>query len=286
MKVWFITGCSSGIGKGAAKAVLERGDIAVVTARNAAKLEEFVKKYPDRAYALSMDVSREDEINAAVDKVMEKYGHIDYLLNIAGYGYRAAVEEGDEKQVEQLFKTNFFGPVALMKKVLPSMRKAHSGGIVCVSSIAGARPGMASGYYSASKSALEMVTEALAHETAPLGIKVMIVEPGAFRTNFYDALAGTSHVISDYEPMISKRRKENLVLKHDELGDPDKGGRLIVDTILKDERPLRLLLGPDAVKVVQKTYKEKYDEAEKWKNLSAQTSYASGGKSADVKGTN
>lgn len=184
MKTWLITGCSSGIGRGIAKAVLKKGDNAVVTARDTSKIADLVDQYPNTALGVALDITKKESISAAVKQAQERFGTIDVLINNAGYGYRSSVEEGDIDDVNLLFNTNFFGPIELIKEVLPQMRANKNGAIVNVSSIAAVRSGVGSGYYAASKAALELMTDGLAKELKPLGIKVMIAQPGSFRTNF------------------------------------------------------------------------------------------------------
>ena len=179
MQTWLITGCSSGLGRGFAKAVLKSGDQVIVTARRVETLKDLVDAYPEQALALSLDVTKEEDIKNAVEKGLERFGTIDVLINNAGYGYRAAVEEGVPKEVDQLFQTNLFGSIALIKAVLPIMRKNHRGTIANVSSIAALGAALGSGYYAATKSALESISEALYGETKDLGFHVMIIEPGA-----------------------------------------------------------------------------------------------------------
>ena len=159
MQTWLITGCSSGLGRGFAKAVLKSGDQVIVTARRVETLKDLVDAYPEQALALSLDVTKEEDIKNAVEKGLERFGTIDVLINNAGYGYRAAVEEGVPKEVDQLFQTNLFGPIALIKAVLPIMRKNHRGTIANVSSIAALGAALGSGYYAATKSALESISE-------------------------------------------------------------------------------------------------------------------------------
>jgi NAD(P)-dependent dehydrogenase (short-subunit alcohol dehydrogenase family) len=184
------------------------------------------------------------------------------------------LEEGDEGDVNLLFSTNFFGPIALIKAVLPQMRARRSGAIINISSIAAMRSAIGSCYYAASKSALELLTDGLLKELAPLGIKVMIVEPGAFRTNFYDtSLKGTNNKIDDYAETVWKTRKENIVNQHNQPGDPDKGGRIIVETIERDDCPKRLLLGSDAVRIVSEELADRIAEIETWKELSVKSDY-------------
>lgn len=212
MKTWLITGCSSGIGKGIAKAVLESGDQAIVTARNKDKVTDIVEAYPETALAVSLDVCSQDSIKNAVKEAYDKFGTIDVLVNNAGYGYRSAVEEGEIEAVQTLYQTNLFGPIELIKAVLPKMREQKSGYILNVTSIAAARSAVGSGYYASSKAALELLTNGLMKELAPLGIKAMVVQPGAFRTRFYDgeSLQGTKAQIGDYEAVVGNQDQVTL----------------------------------------------------------------------------
>lgn len=275
MKTWLITGCSSGIGKGLAKAVLKSGDQAVVTARNKEKVMDLVEQYPDRAIAVSLDVCDQQSIDNAVQAACERFSTIDVLVNNAGYGYRSAIEEGEIEEVEKLYQTNLFGPIALMKAVLPIMREQHYGYILNVTSIAAARSAVGSGYYASSKAALELLTNGLMKEVAPLGIKVMVVQPGAFRTRFYDdaSLQGTKAPIADYEKTVGKTRPGNFKNDHMQAGDPDKAGEVIVDVVNKGDLPKILTLGKDAVTAVKATLEAKIAELDKWANVSAQCDY-------------
>mgnify|MGYP002661432190 FL=1 len=274
MTTWLITGCSSGIGRGIAKAVLKHGDNAVVTARNISTVTDIVENYPDTAIAVPLDITNKESIAGAVKAAADNFGGVDILVNNAGYGYRSSVEEGEEESVNLLFNTNFFGPIELIKQVLPYMRAQKNGAILNVSSIAAARSGVGSGYYASSKAALELMTDGLMNEVAPLGIKVMTVEPGAFRTKFYDtSLKGTQKQIEDYADTAWKTRKENIVDNQDQPGDPDKAGEVIYETIQKENIPKRLLLGSDAVRIVSAEMKERLQEIEDWSAVSAQTDY-------------
>ena len=274
MTTWLITGCSSGIGRGIAKAVLKHGDNAVVTARNISTVTDIVENYPDTAIAVPLDITNKESIAGAVKAAADNFGGVDILVNNAGYGYRSSVEEGEEESVNLLFNTNFFGPIELIKQVLPYMRAQKNGAILNVSSIAAARSGVGSGYYASSKAALELMTDGLMKEVAPLGIKVMTVEPGAFRTKFYDtSLKGTQKQIEDYADTAWKTRKENIVDNQDQPGDPDKAGEVIYETIQKENIPNRLLLGSDAVRIVSAEMKERLQEIEDWSAISTQTDY-------------
>lgn len=274
MKTWFITGSSSGIGEGIAKAVLKKGDNAVVMARDTGKLNTIVQQYPGTALAVPLELTDKASIRAAVQAANERFGTIDVLVNNAGHGYRAAVEEGEDESIAEVFGTNLFGPVELIKAVLPQMRRNRKGAVINLSSIAAVGSGVGSGYYAATKAALELISDALYQEVSPLGIKVMVVEPGAFRTRFFDdSLKGTQIRIDDYANTAGKTRKENIVNRHDQPGDPDKGGRIIVETIERDDYPRTLLLGSSAVAFVQGKLQEKLEEIERWNSVSMQSDY-------------
>lgn len=275
MKTWLITGCSSGIGKGIARAVLKSGDQAIVTARNKDKVKDIVDQYPDRALAVSLDVCDQESIQNAVKESYEKFGTIDVLVNNAGYGYRSAVEEGEIEAVQKLYQTNLFGPIELIKAVLPKMREQKSGYILNVTSIAAARSAIGSGYYASSKAALELLTNGLMKELSPLGIKAMVVQPGAFRTRFYDgeSLQGTQTAIQDYEAIVGKTRPGNFENKHQQAGNPDKAGEIIVKVVNGDHLPEILTLGKDAVTAVKSTLEAKIAELDQWADISAECDY-------------
>lgn len=275
MKTWLITGCSSGIGAGIARAVLAHGDNAVITARKPETLTALTENYPETSLAVKLDITCAGDIRAAVQSAKEKFDRIDVLVNNAGYGYRAAVEEGEADQVDLLFQTNVFGPVELIKAVLPSMRAQKSGIILNVSSIAAARSGMGSGYYAGSKAALELITDGLMKEAAPLGIQAAIVEPGSFRTHFYDtSLKGSAVKIDDYNETSGKNRKENVVNRGNQPGDPEKAGQVLVEVVEGGTLPKRLLLGSDAVKVVRLEMEDRLREIGEWESVSKKTDFA------------
>jgi NAD(P)-dependent dehydrogenase (short-subunit alcohol dehydrogenase family) len=274
MKTWLITGCSSGLGHGLAKAVLKKGDQAVITARNAETLADLVKEYPDSALAVNLDVTKPEQVKAAVEQSLERFGQIDVLVNNAGYGYRSSVEEGEPEGVNLLFQTNFFGPIEMIKAVLPQMRERKSGTIVNVSSIAAVRSAVGSGYYASSKAALELMSDGLARELEPLGIHTIIVEPGAFRTKFYStSLKGTGKKIDDYAETAGKNRVENVVDRQNQPGDPNKGAKVIIAAVEKENPPKRLLLGSDAVRIVTQELTRRLEEIETWKELSVQSDF-------------
>lgn len=274
MKTWLITGCSTGLGRSLAKAVLQKGDNVVVTARDTKKLEEFEKEFPRTALIVRLDVTDLPSVTEAVRVAKERFGGIDVLVNNAGYGYRAAVEEGNPEDTNRLFATNFWGPVNLIKAVLPDMRARKSGAVINVSSIAALRAAPGSGYYAASKRALEGMTEGLYLETAPLGIKVMIVEPGAFRTDFAGrSLTQSKTAIADYAGTAGTRRIENDKTHGAQPGDPDKGARLIIEAIEAEDAPLRLLLGSDAVRAADTVLESHKSEYDKWREFSRRSDF-------------
>lgn len=275
MKTWFITGCSEGgIGAGIAEAVLKRGYRAVVTARNIEKVSNIVKNYPDTALVLQLDVTNKESIKDAINTAVDKFGTIDVLVNNAGYAYRSSIEEAEEEGLNLMYQTNLFGPICLIQEVLPIMRKKKSGAIINISSIAAVRTGAASGFYASSKAALELMSEGLAAEVKPLGIKVMIVEPGSFRTHFYDtSLKGSKMTIDAYKNTAWTRSVENTVNKQNQPGDPNKVGNVIIETIEKENYPQRLLLGSDAVKIVKSTFEQRLNEISLWEDESIKTDY-------------
>src|SRR3954447_21075029 len=184
MATWLITGCSTGLGRALAQAVLAHGHNAVVTARNVTTLQELASAFPDTALALPLDVTDRAQISKVVQQARTRFGSIDVLVNNAGYGYRAAVEEADDTDIRQLFDTNVFGAVDMIKAVLPGMRANRAGSILNISSIGARICPAGSGYYSATKAALEGLSGSLHKELQPLGINVTVIEPGAFRTDF------------------------------------------------------------------------------------------------------
>ena len=274
-KTWIITGCSAGgIGEGIARAVLQSGDNAVVTARSAGKLAGIVADYPDTALAVELDVSDQASVDACYDAAVSRFGQVDVLVNNAGYCYRSSVEEADPAGVMAMFDANFFGAVQMIKAVLPAMRERHAGAIVNVSSIGAVRTGAASGYYAATKAALELMTEGLAAEVTPLGIKCMIVEPGAFRTHFYDtSLKGSDNVVSDYADTAHKRSVSQSVNSRQQPGDPLKAGLPIIRALEADDTPLRLYLGSDALAAVRGALGARLAELDKWAELSKTTDF-------------
>jgi NAD(P)-dependent dehydrogenase (short-subunit alcohol dehydrogenase family) len=269
---WLITGCSTGLGRALAEAVLAAGQNAVVTARDAGKVADLATNISDRVLPLALDVTDSTQVTDAVSQAEEKFGHIDVLVNNAGYGYRAAVEEGDESDIRQLFETQFFGAVAMIKAVLPGMRARRSGAIVNISTIGVQIMPAGSGYYAASKAALEAMSGALHGELKPLGISVTVIEPGGFRTDFAGrSLTQSSTVIDDYAETAGKRRKEHDTAHGTQPGDPAKAAKAIIAAVESDEPPAFLLLGNDALNTYRRINEAKLDTINKWEHLSTST---------------
>lgn len=274
MSTWLITGCSTGLGRALATAVLEAGHDAVVTARDPQVLAELGDSFPETAAVVPLDVRDHDQVVEAVEVAKDRFGGIDVLVNNAGYGYRSALEEGDPAEVEQLFATNFFGAVDVMKQVLPGMRERGAGTIVNVSSIAGRTSQPGSGYYSATKFALEGASDALAKEVGPLGVRVVIVEPGGFRTDFAGrSLTQSAEPIGDYADTAGLRRKENDTVDGRQPGDPARAAHAILQVVASDDPPLRLLLGSDALRRAEGELVGQRADIDAWVDVTRSTDF-------------
>jgi NAD(P)-dependent dehydrogenase (short-subunit alcohol dehydrogenase family) len=242
--VWFITGCSTGFGRELSVILLKRGYRVVVTARDKAKVDDIVAGHDKNGLALALDVDKRDQIDAAVRAAESRFGRIDVLVNNAGYGYLAAVEEGDDADIRAMFETNFFGLAAMTRAVLPIMRAQESGAIVNVSSMGGFIGFPGSGYYAATKFAVEGLSESLSKEVGPFGIKVIIVEPGPFRTDWAGrSLKTPRKPIDAYTETAIARRKQVQSYSGSQAGDPVRAAEAIIATVERDKPPLRLPLG-------------------------------------------
>jgi NAD(P)-dependent dehydrogenase (short-subunit alcohol dehydrogenase family) len=246
--VWLITGCSTGIGRAIAEAALERGDRVAVTARNPAAIADIVGAHGDRAIGLALDVANPAQVKAAVAAAEQAFGRIDILVNNAGYGYLAAIEEGEDSEVRALFDTNYFGAIAMAKAVLPGMRARRLGHIINISSMTGLVSNPGAGYYSASKFAMEAMTECLAKELAPFGIKSSAVEPGAFRTKWAGgSMKQTSTPLEAYADTVGARRNFIKGMDGKQAGDPVKCAHAVLRIALSPDAPVHLLLGQDVL---------------------------------------
>jgi NAD(P)-dependent dehydrogenase (short-subunit alcohol dehydrogenase family) len=276
MDTWFITGCSTGLGRAFAEAVLAHGDTAVVTARDVAKVQDLADAHPDAALALPLDVTDDAQVATAVRAAEERFGRIDVLVNNAGYGYRAAIEEGDDADVRQLFETHVFGTVRTIKAVLPGMRERRSGTIVNLSSIGARIAAEGSGYYAAVKAAIEAMTLSLRKEVAPLGITAMVVEPGGFRTDFAGrSLQQSGTPIADYADTAGKRRKEHDTVHGTQPGDPAKAAEALITAVESEHPPYMLLLGDDASTGFRAALDALRSEVDDWEQLSRSTDFDS-----------
>ncbi|MEU5262062.1 oxidoreductase [Amycolatopsis sp. NPDC021455] len=245
--VWFITGCSTGLGRALATAVLDRGLRAVVTARDPEQVADLAAGHGGRALVLPLDVTDHAQVVDAVKQAESAFGRIDVLVNNAGYGYLAAVEEGEDDEIRKLFDTNVFGLADVTRAVLPGMRARRSGHVVTVSSLGGLAAFGATGYYHATKFAVEGLSESLAAEVAPLGIKVTIVEPAAFRTSWSGPSMRQSAIhIDDYAETAGARRAATTATYGHQPGDPVRAAEAVIDAVGAEEPPLRLLLGKAA----------------------------------------
>jgi NAD(P)-dependent dehydrogenase (short-subunit alcohol dehydrogenase family) len=272
MSTWLITGCSTGLGRALAEAVIAAGHNAVVTARDVGRVADLAVDNADRVLPFPLDVTDTAQVTDTVSKAEEKFGGVDVLVNNAGYGYRAAVEEGDDSDVRTLFETQFFGAVAMIKAALPGVRARGSGAIVNISTIGVQIMPAGSGYYAASKAALEGMSGALHAELKPLGISVTVVEPGAFRTDFAGrSLTQSSRVIDDYADTAGKRRKEHDTMHGTQPGDPAKAAKAIIAAVESDEPPAFLLLGKDALSVYRRLAAARLDAIGAWDHLTTST---------------
>ncbi len=274
MQTWLITGCSTGFGRELALAVLARGWNAAITSRNPADIADIAAAHPQTCLALKLDVQDRQQIADTVKQTETRFGGIDVLVNNAGYGYRSAVEEAAGADIRDLFETNFFGLVFMTQAVLPGMRARKHGHIVNLSSIAGrmAQPG--SGYYSASKFAVEGLSDGLRKEVGPLGIGVTLVEPGAFRTDFAGRSLRQSAVpIADYAATAGTRRKEHDSMDGRQPGDPKRAAQAIIDALQADKPPFRLVLGRDASQRIKAELEAQLQELETWRQVAVDADY-------------
>jgi NADP-dependent 3-hydroxy acid dehydrogenase YdfG len=246
--VWFITGCSTGFGRELVTLLLGQNCRVVATARDVTKISDLVEGHEDDALALPLDVTDADAIKHAVKQAETRFGRIDVLVNNAGYGYFGAIEEGEDAPVRTMFDTNVFGLIDMTKAVLPGMRARRSGFVVNLSSIGGLVSFPGTGYYTATKHAVEALSEALSQEVAPLGIKVLIVEPGPFRTDFAGRSINMSKtLIDDYDSTAGERRRATNARNGRQQGDPVRAAQAIIDVVGAANPPLRLLLGAPAL---------------------------------------
>jgi len=267
--VWFVTGCSTGLGREFVRAALAHGFRVVATARDPAKIADLVDGHEDRAIALKLDVAEPTDIAAAVKEAERVFGRVDALINNAGYGYMAAVEEGEDAAIRAQFETNVFGLAALIRAVLPGMRQRRRGAIVNISSVGGLRGTAAGGYYCATKHAVNGLTESLALEVEPLGIRVMVVEPGPFRTDWGGRSLQHSQVrIADYEATAHKREREIAANSGMQAGDPARAAEAVIAALAAPKPPRHLVLGRFGLEIARQKFKDMLGELDAWEATS------------------
>jgi NAD(P)-dependent dehydrogenase (short-subunit alcohol dehydrogenase family) len=271
-RVWFITGTSSGFGRAIAEEALARGERVVATARRSDTVAELAESGGDRVLALPLDVLDVEQRRQAVDAAVERFGRIDVLVNNAGRTQVGAVEETTEDELRALFELHFFAPAALTAAVLPVMRRQGSGAIVQMSSVGGQVTAPGFGVYCATKFALEGLSETLADEVAPFGIRVLIVEPGAFRTSLFGAGAPVESMpMPEYAETVGPTREYVATNHGAQPGDPRKAAAAIATALDADKTPLRLVLGEDAIANIRARLDRVADELSRWEEVGRAT---------------
>ena len=267
--VWFISGCSSGLGRELARAVLARGWRVAASARDRARLIDLVRDHASSALALEMDVTQPRQIADAVRAAEQRFGRIDVLVNNAGYGYQSSVEEGDEAEIRAQFEANVFGLFALTRAVLPGMRAKRRGHVINITSVAGLVGFAGSGYYAASKHAVEGFSDALAAEVQPLGIRVSCVEPGPFRTDWAGrSLRQTPNRIADYADGAGARMASTAAASGAQPGDPVRAAEAMIRITEADEAPRHLVLGAFGVEAVRGRLQRTLADLDRWQATS------------------
>ncbi|MHC9291193.1 oxidoreductase [Mycobacterium sp. LTG2003] len=275
MNVWFITGASRGFGLEIAREALSRGDSVVATARNPQVVYDAIPDAGDRLLAVALDVHNAAQIDAAVQAAVDKFGRIDVLVNNAGRGLLGAVEEATDEEVRAVYDVNVFGLLAVTRAVLPTLRAQRSGTVINLSSVGGFVSGPGWGVYSSTKFAVEGLSEAMTHELAPLGIKVVAIEPGPFRTNFLDgsSLAIAANEIADYAETSGATRKWADDTNYAQDGDPLKAAKIIVDLPAYDELPERIQLGRNAFDRIAAKVERTARDQEAWREIALSADY-------------
>jgi NAD(P)-dependent dehydrogenase (short-subunit alcohol dehydrogenase family) len=275
--VWFITGCSTGFGRELALAVLARGWRCVATARNKASLDDLAPEAGERLLRVSLDVTDPAQIDTAVAAAQARFGGIDVLVNNAGYGYQSSIEEGDEREIRAQFDANTFGLFAMTRAVLPGMREKKRGHVINITSVAGLAGFPGSGYYAASKHAIEGFSDALLAEAGPLGIKVTCVEPGPFRTDWAGrSLVQTPNTLADYAETAGARMKRTAQGSGQQPGDPARAAQAMIRVTEVDKPPRHLVLGAFGVDAVSQRLRAALADIEAWRDISLGTDYPAG----------
>jgi NAD(P)-dependent dehydrogenase (short-subunit alcohol dehydrogenase family) len=273
-RVWFVTGASSGFGRAISSAALERGDRVVATARDTDSVAELTERGDGRALALELDVTDAEAARAAFDEAVSRFGRVDVVVNNAGYGHIGAVEELTDAEWHQQLDVNLFGVINVTRAALPQLRKQRSGHLVQMSSLNGVEGLPGGAYYSASKFAVEGLSESLADEVGHLGIDVTIVEPGPHRTRFAsDRSTKQADAIEDYAPSVGQTREAVGELDGNQPGDPERAARAIIDAVEAEDPPRRLALGHVAVDNIRAKLNAQLSELDEWAAVSASSDY-------------
>jgi NAD(P)-dependent dehydrogenase (short-subunit alcohol dehydrogenase family) len=271
---WLVTGCSTGFGREIARAALARGHRVAVTARDPTAIRDIVEAHPQLALGLALDVTQRSQIEAAVEASQERFGAIDVLVNNAGYGYMAAVEEGEDEEVRRLFETNYFGVVALIKAILPGMRERRRGHIVNISSMTGLVTNPPNVYYSSTKYALEALSEGLSKEVQPFGIRVTAIEPGGFRTDWGSrSMRETATPIAAYAETVGARREMIKAVADSLPGDPKRVADAVMLVTELDNPPLHLLLGQDVLNAFRQKLEEWSASIDEWEAVTKDVNF-------------
>lgn len=276
MSVWFITGTSRGFGLEIAREALSRGDSVVATARNPQAVLDALPEAGDRLVAVPLDVNDTEQVHAAVDTAITRFGRIDVLVNNAGRGLLGAVEEVSDEELRSVFDVNVFGLLTVTRAVLPQMRAQKSGLIINLSSVAGFVVWPGWGAYSATKFAVEALSEAMTHELAPLGIRAIAVEPGPFRTDFLadSSLEVAKSEIEDYTESGGAARQWAIDNNNSQEGDPVKAAKVIVDLAARSDLPERIQLGTSAIDQIAAKLERTAGDQQQWRDISVSTDYA------------
>jgi NAD(P)-dependent dehydrogenase (short-subunit alcohol dehydrogenase family) len=272
-RVWFITGTSSGFGRALAEAVLEHGDRLVATARDTAAMSDLARTYPERVRVLELDVTDREQVYTVVEEAASAFGRLDIIVNNAGYGLRGALEEASEEELRHQFEVNVFGVLSVTCAALPHLRRQRSGHIVQISSVGGVVSTVGGGVYAGTKFAIEGISEALAKEVAHLGIRVTIVEPGPFRTDFSGRSMHRARPIEDYAESVGRAHERFLAMDGSQPNDPVRGAWAIIQAVEAKEPPLRLPLGPEACQMIRTKLEEQRRELDAWEPLGTATSF-------------
>ncbi len=281
-KVWIITGSSTGLGRELAEVLLQEGYRVIATARNLESVKDLTEEYPETARTFSLDVTKPDQVRAAVDFAVGEFGSIDVLVNNAGYGLIGAIEEPSDRQIRDQYETNLFGAIDVMRVVLPQMRKQKSGHIINLSSVAGFVASPSAGYYASTKFALEALSESMSQEVAHHNIKVTIVEPGPFRTDFAGrSLKAPENQLPEDYPATTKFLEYFEQVDRKQVGDPKKAARVMIDVVESENPPLRLPLGELAIQRIETKLENVRKDFAPWRQAGLDTDFDE----ADAKST-